>query len=180
MSYLQVPLDDAEDPPLSPWRTRAKEHTRRSAMVRRVIMIAASLAFAVPLLLLLHYVREDHTYTASISPDILQPHSSSSSIHHLNLTAESTSSLLPASPSPSPSSSTAPPPVQTTHSLSSNSTSIDPVVFSLIMWSTDSAKEGAILVKVSSDYVISLGLALTNCPVDHYVQFHPHRDSYHL
>lgn len=112
-----------DEPPESPWRIRMKAHNRRSPLVKRVVAFAALVAVTLPFFLLFTYVRQTPRSSSSedvtVTLDVVPPTHGPSTMEH-----------IPNLP------------------VNSSMTMSNPVIFSLIMFSFDSASEGAILMKV--------------------------------
>lgn len=119
------------DPPLTPWRVRMHESNRRSRMFKRVVTFAALLAIVIPFSLLFTYFRQ----------------SSGSPSEDLTVILDVDAPKQPPSPPDHapPSTNVS---VHTVQLASEPSIEVEPIVFSLIMFSYDSASEGAILMKV--------------------------------
>ncbi|CAL1703866.1 unnamed protein product [Somion occarium] len=111
-----------DEPPESPWRIRMKAHNRRSPLVKRVVAFAALVAVTLPFFLLFTYVRQTPRSSSSedvtVTLDVVPPTHGPSTMEH-----------IPNLP------------------VNSSMTMSNPVIFSLIMFSFDSASEGAILMK---------------------------------
>ncbi|KAI0798132.1 hypothetical protein C8Q75DRAFT_36139 [Abortiporus biennis] len=119
------------EPPSSPWRTKAKIAARRSSNIKRCAIIVASLAFCVPIFLLLN-----STNTIYDSARWVPTTTNNDTLNTLSIPPERLDTPLPL---PSPAES---PLVNTTKEVP-----VSPIAFSLIMYSENSAAEGAILVK---------------------------------
>lgn len=130
------------------WRSHAKDFSRRPQLVKQITYLAIVLAFILPLFYFSH-IRAGVSETSILEPEAQSPplaldvhnvipqHGHGSPGHHVN---------RPAIPAPSP--------IQEGTQLSSASppTSLqaapDIPTFAFIMWEEDSAKEGALLIKV--------------------------------
>lgn len=114
------------------WRAQAKDPNRRG-LIRKIALAVALLAFCVPLFLFFQYTRSASATLASpqrLETTTILP----STTHHDFIISTSTSATEPSST----------PVVNTTLSTDGSS---HPVTFSLIMFSEDSAAEGAVLIK---------------------------------
>lgn len=126
-----------DEPPQSPWRIRMHDSHRRSRMFKRIVTYAALLAVMIPFTLLFSYFRHS---SASPSEDVTV-------ILDVNAAKQPPSSLNHASPFNI-----------SEHAVQLSGSPIaevEPIVFSLIMFSHDSASEGAILMKVCYPYLFS-------------------------
>lgn len=142
-----------DHPPPSPWRTRAKDWRRRPLLTRQVAFVGILLVLAIPLWWLSAPYRQDHSRTADV-PEYND--------YHLNPTPSAPWSDPPAVAQSS--AIDAVPPVIFNKGTKRPHKTVpvpsvpdvvvpapDPPTFSLIMWSVDSAAEGAVLMKVCPD-----------------------------
>lgn len=129
-------------PPVSPWRIRARDLHRRSALVRPFVLLCVFCAFAVPVWLFTATYRAQDPLVPISEERPLAPtparHQAWPNVPHRHSVVAAAPTSVPvhdddlAQPPP-------PAPVQPAP---------DPVTFSLIMWSVDAANEGAVLIKV--------------------------------
>lgn len=129
-----VPFLHIDSPPQTPWRTKAKDFQRRSSFVKRIALLAILLAFAVPIWFLTYRGQED---VADVQN---RPTAPSPAVH---AQWPQTPHRHPVVPKPQASSDT-----DTADGSLSPAPAVEPVTFSLLMWSENSAQEGVILIKV--------------------------------
>ncbi|CCM05333.1 uncharacterized protein FIBRA_07547 [Fibroporia radiculosa] len=134
MSFTRHYLDTStlHNPPPSPWRARA-ELIRRRPRFRQIVFVAASIAFIISVLLLIR-VRDESQYEWVAYGDDYPLHSAAARVRPKS----PLSHKLPHKPA-----LYTPEVANNTHA----KTGPAPVVFSLIMFSEDSAAEGAVLMK---------------------------------
>lgn len=129
---------------MTPWRSKAADLHRRSSLLKRVAFLAVFLAFALPIWMLTSHSQEvaDEAIERPLSPP--------AAVH------EQWSPAAHRHPATKPQVANGAVEVPTVHddsglvkeTLHVEEPRTQPVTFSLIMWSRDSASEGVILVKV--------------------------------
>lgn len=148
MSYHRSYLDSPSlsTPPPSPWRTRAEQFRHRPVRLRQAVLLIAGFALFCTFALLSRQREANHD--GWLIPDVHRTSETS-------LPFQNSHDHRPHHGSSRP----PPPQVVDNHALSSElkledthtivvAAAPDPIVFSLIMFSEDSANEGAVLMKV--------------------------------
>ena len=151
-------------PPQTPWRTKAREFQRRSSLVKRVAFLAILCAFAISIWLITYHGQEEVLDVED------RPPAPSPAVH----------AQRPQNPHhhavPKPQTSSDAAPADVAHE---SQAEVEPVTFSLLIWSEDSASEGVILIKVML-YLYAIIAATDQIAVHTHVRVYTDTRTHHL
>lgn len=147
--------------PTSRWHVRSREWTRQPLLVKQLLFATVAAALLLPILYLSHLrhggelsVVEDATATYPNEPAVDRPqaHEIPAFSHHGGVRPEVDDVIEPDDDASLVTIHVGDPPEE--HTPPAQAESPHPVTFALIMWSENSASEGAILLKVRRFQVI--------------------------
>lgn len=140
-----------DHPPVSPWRARIKEFRRRPLLTKQIACLAIVFAIAMPIWLFM-FRGQERAYTSNALED---PHYPATTIHWAKPEITPPASASPSfveyiesSKVPTRPHNSIPSPIPIPVMNNTLDAIPDPPTFSFIMFSEDSASEGAVLMKV--------------------------------